>query len=178
MDGGRDKWIAEGREITRETPIVTKAEYPVVERDDETERANKAQVLDSVGQTPLIDVRSVSEYTGETTHMAGYPQEATLRGGHIPTAESVPWATAANDDGTFKSRDELTKLYSDDAGLGKSDQVIAYCRIGERSAHTWFVLRHLLGYESVRNYDGSWTEWGNSVGVPIVVGEEPGQAPN
>src|SRR5699024_5364870 len=118
-----------------------------------------------------------AEYTGETTHMGGYPQEGTLRGGHMPTAESVPWATAANEDGTFNSRQQLTKLYAADAGLGKSDNVIAYCRIGERSAHTWFVLRCLLGYESVRNYDGSWTEWGNSVGVPIVVGAEPGQAP-
>ncbi len=177
MNGGRDKWIAEDREVTRDAPSVTPKDYPVVDRDDTTERANKAQVLESIGKTPLIDVRSKPEYTGETTHMAGYPQEGTLRGGHIPTAESVPWATAANEDGTFKSREELTKLYAEDANLGQSDQVIAYCRIGERSAHTWFVLRYLLGYESVRNYDGSWTEWGNSVGVPIVVGEEAGQAP-
>lgn len=178
MNGGRDKWIAEGREITRDIPEITEGVYPVVERDDYTERADKAQVLDSIGQVPLIDVRSNPEYTGETTHMAGYPQEGTLRGGHIPTAQSVPWATAANEDGTFKSREELLSLYAEDANLGKSDNVIAYCRIGERSAHTWFVLRYLLGYESVRNYDGSWTEWGNSVGVPIVVGAEPGQAPN
>ncbi|HEY4557788.1 MAG TPA: sulfurtransferase [Enteractinococcus sp.] len=178
MNGGRDKWIAEGREITRDVPEIKTCDYPVVQRDDTTERANKAQVLESIGKLPLIDVRSNSEYTGETTHMAGYPQEGTLRGGHIPTAESVPWATAANEDGTFKSREELTKLYTEEANLGQSDQVIAYCRIGERSAHTWFVLRYLLGYESVRNYDGSWTEWGNSVGVPIVVGEEPGEAPN
>ena len=178
MNGGRDKWIAEGREMTREVPKITEGVYPVVERDDSTERANKAQVLESIGQVPLIDVRSKAEYTGETTHMAGYPQEGTLRGGHIPTAESVPWATAANEDGTFKSRGELHELYAEDAHLGKADEVIAYCRIGERSAHTWFVLRYLLGYESVRNYDGSWTEWGNSVGVPIVVGAEPGQAPN
>lgn len=178
MNGGRDKWIAEGREVTRDVPTVSAADYPVVERDDSTERANKAQVLDSIGKIPLIDVRSNPEYTGETTHMAGYPQEGTLRGGHIPTAHSVPWATAANEDGTFKSREELTQLYTEDAGLGKSERVIAYCRIGERSAHTWFVLRYLLGYDSVRNYDGSWTEWGNSVGVPIVVGTEPGQAPH
>jgi len=178
MNGGRDKWIAEGREITRDVPEITEGDYPVVQRDDTTERANKAQVLESIGKLPLIDVRSPSEYSGETTHMAGYPQEGTLRGGHIPTAESVPWATAANEDGTFKSCEELQKLYGEEAKLGQSDQVIAYCRIGERSAHTWFVLRYLLGYESVRNYDGSWTEWGNSVGVPIVVGSEPGDAPN
>ena len=178
MNGGRDKWIAEGREITRDVPEITAGNYPVVERDDTVERANKAQVLESIGKLPLIDVRSNPEYTGETTHMAGYPQEGTLRGGHIPTAESVPWATAANEDGTFKSREDLTKLYTEDAKLGQSDQVIAYCRIGERSAHTWFVLRYLLGYDSVRNYDGSWTEWGNSVGVPIIVGAEPGDAPN
>ncbi|GAA4109041.1 sulfurtransferase [Enteractinococcus coprophilus] len=178
MNGGRDKWIAEGREITRDVPEVTQGTYPVVERNDNTERANKAQVLESIGELPLIDVRSNPEYTGETTHMAGYPQEGTLRGGHIPTAESVPWATAANEDGTFKSRGELHELYAENANLGKTDKVIVYCRIGERSAHTWFVLRYLLGYESVRNYDGSWTEWGNSVGLPIVVGPQPGQAPS
>lgn len=175
MNGGRDKWIAEGREVTRDLSEVTEADYPVVDRDDETERASKEDVLASIGNTPLIDVRSATEYTGETTHMPGYEQEGTVRGGHIPTAESVPWATAANADGTFKSRKELTELYTDQAGLGEADKVIAYCRIGERSSHTWFVLTHLLGYESVRNYDGSWVEWGNAVRVPIVLGAEPGQ---
>src|SRR5699024_8533341 len=121
INGGRDKWIAEGREVTRDVPQVTEVDYPVVERDDVTERADKSVVLENLGALPLIDVRSPAEYTGETTHMAGYPQEGTLRGGHIPTAESVPWATAANEDGTFKSRQELTKLYAEDAGLGKSD---------------------------------------------------------
>lgn len=177
MDGGRDKWLAEGRETTREVPEVTRGEYPVRQRDDSTDRAAREDVLAALGTTPLIDVRSPKEYTGETTHMDGYPQEGTLRGGHIPTAASVPWAKAANEDGTFKSRAELEAIYRDEAGLGETDEVIAYCRIGERSSHTWFVLKHLLGYEDVRNYDGSWTEWGNAVRVPIVLGEQPGEAP-
>ncbi|MDY6054782.1 sulfurtransferase [Micrococcus sp.] len=177
MDGGRDKWAAEGRELTREVPEVTRAEYPVVQRDDTTERASREDVLAAIGTTPLVDVRSPKEYTGETTHMDGYPQEGTLRGGHIPTAASVPWARAANEDGTFKTRAELEQIYREDAGLGSTDAVIAYCRIGERSSHTWFVLRHLLGYENVRNYDGSWTEWGNAVRVPVVLGDQPGEAP-
>ncbi|WBL18378.1 sulfurtransferase [Citricoccus sp. NR2] len=176
MNGGRDKWLAEEREVTKEVPPVEAVDYPVIERDDTTERASREDALNSIGNLPLIDVRSFPEYTGETTHMAGYPQEGTLRGGHIPTAASVPWAKAAREDGTFKSRTELEEIYRDEAGLGTVDQVIAYCRIGERSSHTWFVLRHLLGYESVRNYDGSWTEWGNSVRLPIVVGEQPGEA--
>ena len=177
MDGGRDKWLAEGRETTREVPEVTRGEYPVRQRDDSTDRAAREDVLAALGTTPLIDVRSPKEYTGETTHMDGYPQEGTLRGGHIPTAASVPWAKAANEDGTFKSREELEAIYRDGAGLGETDSVIAYCRIGERSSHTWFVLKHLLGYQDVRNYDGSWTEWGNAVRLPIAVGEEPGEAP-
>lgn len=177
MDGGRDKWLAEGRETTREVPEVTRGDYPVRERDDATDRAAREDVLAALGSTPLIDVRSPKEYTGETTHMDGYPQEGTLRGGHIPTAASVPWARAANEDGTFKTRAELEAIYRDEAGLGETDSVIAYCRIGERSSHTWFVLKHLLGYQDVRNYDGSWTEWGNAVRVPIVQGEERGEAP-
>ena len=177
MDGGRDKWLAEGRETTREVPEVTRGEYPVRQRDDSTDRAAREDVLAALGTTPLIDVRSPKEYTGETTHMDGYPQEGTLRGGHIPTAASVPWAKAANEDGTFKSREELEAIYRDEAGLGETDSVIAYCRIGERSSHTWFVLKHLLGYQDVRNYDGSWTEWGNAVRVPIALGEQPGEAP-
>ena len=176
MNGGRDKWIAEGRETTREVPQVEPVEYPVTERDDTTERASREDVLAHFGQ-PLIDVRSPLEYTGETTHMEGYPQEGTLRGGHIPTAASVPWARAANEDGTFKSREELEKIYKEEAGLGESDDVVAYCRIGERSSHTWFVLRHLLGYEKVRNYDGSWTGWGNSVRLPIAIGADRGELP-
>jgi thiosulfate/3-mercaptopyruvate sulfurtransferase len=176
MNGGRDKWIAEGRETTRDVPQVQPVEYPVTARDDTTERASRDDVMGHFGK-PLIDVRSPLEYTGETTHMDGYPQEGTLRGGHIPTAASVPWAKAANEDGTFKSREELEQIYREDAGLGQSDDVVAYCRIGERSSHTWFVLRHLLGYEKVRNYDGSWTEWGNSVRLPIAVGEDRGELP-
>lgn len=177
MDGGRDKWIAEGRELTTDATEVTPAEYPVVERDDTPIRAYREDVLAALGTTPLIDVRSPQEYTGERTHMPDYPQEGTLRGGHIPTAASVPWARAAAEDGTFKSREELEAIYRDEVGLQPGDDVIAYCRIGERSSHTWFVLTHLLGYENVRNYDGSWTEWGNAVRVPVAQGEERGEAP-
>ena len=175
MDGGRAKWQAEGREMTTEKPKPAPTEYPVVERDDSVIRAFLPEVRDSLGDLPLIDVRSPEEYTGERTHMPAYPEEGALRGGHIPGAKSMPWGKAANEDGTFKSAAELKELYTEQAGLGQSDEVIAYCRIGERSSHTWFVLKHLLGYENVRNYDGSWTEWGNVVGVPIVTGAEPGE---
>ena len=175
MDGGRAKWQAEGREMTTEKPKPEPTEYPVVERDDSAIRAFLPEVRDSLGDLPLIDVRSPEEYTGERTHMPAYPEEGALRGGHIPGAKSMPWGKAANEDGTFKSAAELKELYTEQAGLGESDEVIAYCRIGERSSHTWFVLKHLLGYENVRNYDGSWTEWGNVVGVPIVTGAEPGE---
>jgi thiosulfate/3-mercaptopyruvate sulfurtransferase len=122
---------------------------------------------------PLVDVRSTPEYTGERTHMPEYPQEGTLRGGHIPGARSVPWARAANPDGSFKSADELRAIYEQEQGLKAQDDVVAYCRIGERSSHTWFVLTYLLGYPHVRNYDGSWTEWGNAVRAPIKVGGQP-----
>lgn len=177
MDGGRQKWIAEDREVSteRETPNPTTYPSPA-QRDDTTVRAFREDVLDHFGK-PLIDVRSPLEYSGERTHMDGYEQEGALRGGHIPTAASVPWSQAANEDGTFKSREELESIYRDDAGLGDAPDVIAYCRIGERSSHTWFVLQHLLGYPRVRNYDGSWTEWGNAVRLPIATGTEPGSAP-
>ena len=175
MDGGRAKWQAEGREMTTEKPKPEPTEYPVVERDDSAIRAFLPEVRDSLGHLPLIDVRSPEEYSGERTHMPAYPEEGALRGGHIPGAKSMPWGKAANEDGTFKSAAELKELYTEQAGLGESDEVIAYCRIGERSSHTWFVLKHLLGYSNVRNYDGSWTEWGNVVGVPIVTGAEPGE---
>lgn len=175
MDGGRAKWQAEGGEMTTEKPKPAPTEYPVVERDDSVIRAFLPEVRDSLGELPLIDVRSPEEYTGERTHMPAYPEEGALRGGHIPGAKSMPWGKAANEDGTFKSAAELKELYTEQAGLGQSDEVIAYCRIGERSSHTWFVLKHLLGYSNVRNYDGSWTEWGNVVGVPIVTGAEPGE---
>ena len=177
MDGGRDKWIAEGRELSTERPEVTPADYPVVEREDAPIRAYREDVLAALGTTPLIDVRSPQEYTGERTHMPDYPQEGTLRGGHIPTAASVPWARAAAEDGTFRSRDDLEAIYLDEVGLTPGEDVIAYCRIGERSSHTWFVLTHLLGFENVRNYDGSWTEWGNAVRVPVARSEERGEAP-
>ncbi|CBT76193.1 MAG TPA: sulfurtransferase [Glutamicibacter sp.] len=176
MDGGRDKWIAEGRELSTEKPAVTPTEYPVIERVDSKIRAFLPEVLNHLGN-PLIDVRSAEEYTGERTHMPNYPEEGALRGGHIPTAASVPWAKAAAEDGTFRSREELEAIYLEGAGLKPGDDVVAYCRIGERSSHTWFVLKHLLGFETVRNYDGSWTEWGNAVGVPIVRGEAVGELP-
>ncbi|GAB3658208.1 sulfurtransferase [Zhihengliuella somnathii] len=177
LDGGRDKWIAEGRDLTREKPQPAEVDYPVIERDDSKIRAYKDDVLAHLGQGPLIDVRSPEEYSGERTHMPAYPEEGALRGGHIPSAASVPWAKAAAEDSTFKNRDELEQVYLDGAGLRAGDDVVAYCRIGERSSHTWFVLTHLLGFENVRNYDGSWTEWGNAVRVPIVKGTEPGEAP-
>ena len=176
LDGGRDLWIAESRELTTDAPHPTPADYPTVERDDTTVRAFKEDVLAHFGH-PLIDVRSPEEYSGERTHMPAYPDEGALRGGHIPSAASVPWARAAAPDATFKSRDELDAIYLHDAGLTAGDDVIAYCRIGERSSHTWFVLTHLLGFENVRNYDGSWTEWGSAVRVPIATGSEPGEAP-
>ena len=176
LNGGRDKWIAEGRELTKDVPAVTPSNYPVVERNDAPIRAYRDDVLKHFGN-PLIDVRSPQEYSGERTHMPDYPEEGALRGGHIPSAASVPWAKSANDDKTFKSLAELKALYLDGAGLKEGDNVIAYCRIGERSSHTWFVLTYLLGFENVRNYDGSWTEWGSSVRVPIIKGTEPGPAP-
>ena len=176
LNGGRDKWVAENRELTREVVAREATEYPLVERDDTSLRAYKEDVLDHLGK-PLIDVRSPEEYTGERTHMPAYPEESALRGGHIPTAQSVPWARAAEEDGTFKSLDDLRAVYTDGAGVDGSEPVITYCRIGERSSHTWFVLTHLMGLDNVRNYDGSWTEWGSAVRVPIVKGPEPGGAP-
>jgi len=177
LDGGRDKWIAEGRELTTEATAAASADYPVVARDDSAVRAFKEDVLVHLGNGPLIDVRSAEEYSGERTEIPGYPTEGALRAGHIPSAASVPWAKAAAPDATFKTRDELEAVYLDGAGLEAGDDVIAYCRIGERSSHTWFVLTHLLGFENVKNYDGSWTEWGSAVRVPIVQGAEPGAVP-
>jgi len=176
LDGGRDKWIAEGRELTTDAPTSTPVEYPVIERNDSEIRAFKEDVLAHFGN-PLIDVRSAEEYSGERTEIPGYPTEGSLRAGHIPSAASVPWARAAAPDATFKSREELEAIYKGEAGLADGDDVIAYCRIGERSSHTWFVLTHLLGFEKVRNYDGSWTEWGSAVRVPIVTGSEKGEVP-
>ena len=168
MNGGRAKWIAENRELTRQVPSHPRGSYTAPERDDTTIRAFRDQVLEHIkGQKgALVDVRSPQEYSGERTHMPEYPQEGTLRGGHIPTAASIPWAKAVKEDSTFKSPEDLRELYGSQ-GVTSDKDVIAYCRIGERSSHTWFVLTYLLGYPKVRNYDGSWTEWGNSVGVPI-----------
>lgn len=168
MDGGRMKWVAEGRPLTREIPTYPPTTYIAQERNDALIRAFRDDVLAHVkAGLPLVDVRSPGEYKGELLHMADYPQEGALRGGHIPGAKNVPWARAANPDGTFKSAAELRAIYEEEQGLKPTDDVIAYCRIGERSSHTWFVLTRLLGYESVRNYDGSWTEWGNGVRLPI-----------
>jgi thiosulfate/3-mercaptopyruvate sulfurtransferase len=173
LDGGREKWIAEGRELTTEVTSISPSNYPLVNRDDSKIRAYRDDVLAHLGQ-PLVDVRSPQEYSGERTHMPDYPQEGALRGGHIPGAKSIPWSKAAGDLGVFRSRDELNDLYLSDSRLNPTAKTIAYCRIGERSSHTWFVLNYLLGFTDVRNYDGSWTEWGSLVRVPIVKGTEPG----
>ncbi len=168
LDGGRAKWAAEARPLNTDAIERSGVDYPTPTRDDRRVRAFLGDVLPhSKDHKPLIDVRSPEEYRGERLHMPDYPNEGALRGGHIPGAKSVPWKKAANEDNTFKSADELKALYINEAGLAPGDDVIAYCRIGERSAHTWFVLTHLLGFERVRNYDGSWTEYGNAVRVPI-----------
>jgi thiosulfate/3-mercaptopyruvate sulfurtransferase len=174
MDGGRTKWEAEGRPYTRAVPQFTPTTYHASEPDVSI-RAYRHQVESALeqGSVALVDVRSHDEYTGKLLHMINYPQEGASRGGHIPGARNIPWATAANADGTFKSAEELRRLYSEQ-GITPEREVISYCRIGERSAHTWFVLTQLLGYPQVRNYDGSWTEWGNLVGAPIEKGEGGG----
>ena len=168
MDGGRLKWVEEGRELTREKPSISPTSYSAPHRDDSRIRAFRDGVMQHIqtnGQ--LVDVRSPGEFSGEKLHMEGYPQEGAVRGGHIPGASSVPWSRAANEDGTFKNAAELSAIYLGEMGLNPAEPTVAYCRIGERSSHTWFVLTNLLGFADVRNYDGSWTEWGNSVGVPI-----------
>ncbi len=169
LDGGRDKWAKEGRQLTKEKPHYPPANYPApLKRHDEDIRAFYEDALaHSEAKRPLIDVRSPGEYSGEVTHMPEYPQEGVLRGGHVPGAKSVPWKKAVNDDATFKSAEDLRKIYTEECALDRESDIIAYCRIGERSSHTWFVLHYLLGYENVRNYDGSWTEWGNKVRAPI-----------
>jgi thiosulfate/3-mercaptopyruvate sulfurtransferase len=168
MNGGRAKWIAEDRPLEKDVPSYPTTEYKARERADFKIRAFRDQVLAHVqSRLPLVDVRSPGEYSGELLHMADYPQEGALRGGHIPGARNIPWGRAVAEDGTFKSADELRAIYEEEQGLSPEQNVVAYCRIGERSSHTWFVLTYLLGYPSVRNYDGSWTEWGNLVGVPI-----------
>jgi thiosulfate/3-mercaptopyruvate sulfurtransferase len=169
MDGGRLKWEKEKRATSRDVPSYPKSQYTAKDRDDAPHRAYRDDVhahLKAQGQ--LVDVRSPEEYAGTRMHMPDYPNEGALRGGHIPTAKSVPWARAINpDEGTFKPAVELKKLYLEDQQLAPDKATIAYCRIGERSSHTWFALKYLLGFKNIRNYDGSWTEWGNMVGVPI-----------
>ncbi len=177
MNGGRQKWVEGGRALSEETPEVTPTTYPVGTRD-ESIRAYRDQVRAHIekvraGQGAMVDVRSPDEFSGKVTHMPNYPQEGVLRGGHIPGARNIPWARAVNEDGTFKSADDLRALYEGE-GVTPDKDVIAYCRIAERSSHSWFVLTQLLGYPSVANYDGSWTEWGNAVGVPIEKTYQPG----
>ncbi len=169
LDGGRAKWVAEGRAVTKEVPKNAPVSYPVPPRrlDDEIRAFYVDTLKHAKAGLPMVDVRSPKEFSGEMTHMPEYPQEGVLRGGHIPGAKSCPWARATNADATFKSRTELEAIYHGELGLKLGDDIVAYCRIGERSSHTWFVLKYLLGHEKVRNYDGSWTEWGNMVRSPI-----------
>ncbi len=169
MDGGRLKWEKEGREMTREVPSFPPTTYEAPDRDDKSVRAFRDEVLRHVqSKGQLVDVRSPEEYAGTRMHMPDYPNEGALRGGHIPGAKSIPWARAVNpEDGTFKPAAELSDLYMTTNKLNRDQPTIAYCRIGERSSHSWFALKYLLGFKNVKNYDGSWTEWGNSVGLPI-----------
>jgi thiosulfate/3-mercaptopyruvate sulfurtransferase len=169
MDGGRLKWQKEGRPWSTDTPTYPATSYKAPERDDARHRILRDEVIQyQKGGGQFVDVRSPEEYAGTRMHMPEYPNEGAIRGGHIPAAKSIPWAKAINpDDGTFKTADELTALYVKEKGLDGAKSIVAYCRIGERSSHTWFALTYLLGFEKVRNYDGSWTEWGNLVGVPI-----------
>lgn len=168
MNGGRKKWMEEGRAKSTESPAYPRVRYEAPRSVDGSIRAFRDEVLRHANaKRPMIDVRSPEEFSGERTHMPEYPQEGVLRGGHIPGAKNVPWARAVAEDGTFKPREELESIYRDECGLSPSDDVVAYCRIGERSSHTWFVLKYLLGFKDVKNYDGSWTEWGNAVGLPI-----------
>ena len=174
LNGGRKKWTDEGRPLTRDVPTVTPTNYQARQPRPEL-RAFRDDVLQHIGYEgrrqvgqglPLVDVRSPGEYSGQLLHMPEYPQEGAQRGGHIPGAKNIPWARAANEDGTFKSAEELRQLY-ESQGITPDKDIVVYCRIGERSSHSWFVLHELLGYPQVRNYDGSWTEWGNVVGLPI-----------
>jgi thiosulfate/3-mercaptopyruvate sulfurtransferase len=167
MNGGRKKWEADGRELTRQVSRYPASTYTAKEPDLSLRAFRDEVLVHQRAGKPLVDVRSSGEYSGELRHMPDYPQEGALRTGHIPGAVSVPWSTAVQDDGTFKSCGELEKIFLEEQRIKPSDEVIAYCRIGERSSLTWFVLTYLLGFKNVKNYDGSWTEWGNLVGVPI-----------
>jgi thiosulfate/3-mercaptopyruvate sulfurtransferase len=170
LDGGRKKWELDSRELVKDVPARPATHY-VASEQDATLRAMRDEVLAAIGKRNLVDVRSPDEFAGRLLAPAHLPQEQAQRAGHIPTAKNVPWSKAANDDGTFRSDDELRTLYRDEAGVDFSKDTIAYCRIGERSAHTWFVLHELLEQPNVKNYDGSWTEYGSLVGVPIELGE-------
>ncbi|MFY1696250.1 MULTISPECIES: sulfurtransferase [unclassified Solwaraspora] len=174
LDGGRKKWELDARPLTTEVVTRPATQY-VAQEPDSSIRAFRDEVVAAIGTQNLVDVRSPDEYAGRLLAPAHLPQEQAQRAGHIPTAVSVPWSKAANEDGTFKSDDELRALYAD-AGLDDGKDTIAYCRIGERSSHTWFVLKELLGHSNVKNYDGSWTEYGSLIGVPVVLGDEPGKA--
>lgn len=178
MDGGRTKWVQEHRELTKEKPDVERGSYTAPDGANTRIRAFRDGVLkhqQAGGQ--MVDVRSPEEFRGEVTHIPDLPEESSMRGGHIPGARNVPWSSAVNEDGTFKSREELEAIYETGEGLDRSSETVAYCRIGERSSHTWFVLTYLLGFDDVTNYDGSWTEWGNLVGMPIERGDaEPVEA--
>jgi thiosulfate/3-mercaptopyruvate sulfurtransferase len=174
IDGGRKKWELDARPYSKETPARATTEYHA-SAPDLSLRAFRDEVVAAIGVKNLVDVRSPDEFAGRLLAPAHLPQEQSQRGGHIPTAINVPWSKAANEDGTFRSDDELAKIYGE-AGLDNGKDTIAYCRIGERSSHTWFVLKELLGKENVKNYDGSWTEYGSLIGVPIALGDEPGKA--
>ncbi|KAA1425332.1 sulfurtransferase [Mumia zhuanghuii] len=174
LDGGRKKWELDSRELVEEIPTRATTSYTASEQDTSI-RAFRDEVVEAIGVQNLIDVRSPDEFAGRLLAPAHLPQEQAQRGGHIPTAGNVPWSKAANDDGTFRSNEELEALYAE-AGLDRSKDTIAYCRIGERSSHTWFVLAELLEVSNVKNYDGSWTEYGSLIGVPVALGDEPGEA--
>ncbi|MFV2113323.1 sulfurtransferase [Micromonospora sp. LOL_025] len=174
LDGGRKKWELDARPLVRDAVTRPATQY-VAQEPDTSIRAFRDEVVAAIGTKNLVDVRSPDEFAGRLLAPAHLPQEQAQRAGHIPTAISVPWSKAANEDGTFKSDDELRKIYAD-AGLDDSRETIAYCRIGERSSHSWFVLQELLGHRNVKNYDGSWTEYGSLVGVPVALGDEPGEA--
>jgi thiosulfate/3-mercaptopyruvate sulfurtransferase len=173
LDGGRAKWIAEGRELTKELPASGQGDYPVVERKDSEIRAFRDDIKQHA-PSPIVDIRSPQEYTGERLHMPDYPNEGAARAGHIPSARNVPWGKCVQEDGTFKTLSGLKQVLLEETGFSENEKFITYCRIGERSSLTWFALKYLIGVKDVRNYDGSWTEWGNLVGVPIVQGEQPG----